>query len=339
MESFNIGLIGAGAIANAHLFAYSQNPLIKEIALADVNEEALARMKANYPKVRKTFTDYRRMLEDEAIQIIDICLPHYLHHRVTIDSLSAGKDVICEKPIAITLEEADDMIETARRLGKRLFISMNQRFMPYHKEAKKLIDEGKIGKPFLAVFNIMGNAFNEMNAPDHWKGSWDKAGGGALFDTGYHAIYMMLYFLGKPKAVIASTKRLLVKPDNKADDNSVAILEFEDALGTIAVSYTIFSEGWSEKRYIYGTEGSLHIQDEIEDNLVLFKNGQPQRIDVNHPKDIHPHPYSVKCALDHFIDCVVKDKEPEVKAEEARETLAVALAIYRSAREGKKVYL
>jgi len=335
-----VGLIGAGSIAQGHLNTLQANRDVDEIYIADTSDIARQNAQKNFPKVKKVFVDYREMLKDESIRMADVCTPHYLHHQIVFDSLKAGKDVLVEKPIAMTLKEADHMINTARKLGRRLFVEMNQRFMPYHIEAKKLIENGAIGRPFLAVFNIMGNTFDTMNNPNHWKGSWEKAGGGAMIDTGYHAIYMMLHFLGKPKAVTGVAKRLLVQPENKADDNTVAILEFDNKiLGTIAISYTIFSEAWMEMRHIYGTEGSLHIKDEPLEPLILVKENRSQVIETGQPKDIHPHPYSLKCAVDYYIDCIISGRESEVTLEEARDTLAVALAIYESSRKGKRITL
>jgi len=127
---------------------------------------------------------------------------------------------------------------------------------------------------------------------------------------------------------------LIVEPDNKADDNSVAILEFDDrALGTIAISYTILSESWKELRHIYGTEGSIHIRDDSPEPLILIKKNEPMAIECGPMED------SIRCALDHFLDCLVNDKEPEVTAEEARDALEVCLAIYESSRRGEKVTL
>lgn len=329
-----VGLIGAGAIAHAHLRAYLSNSVVDEVLIADANEAVLQDVLKRYPRIKKTFKDYKQMIEDEPIDVVDICTPHYLHHPIAIYALKAGKDVICEKPIAMTLGEADDMINTAKEMGRRLFISMNQRFMPYHKKAKMLIEDGAIGRPFLAVFNIMGNEFERMNDPNSWKGSWDKAGGGAMIDTGYHAVYMMLHFLGKPKAITAVAKRLIVQPENKADDNTVAIFEFNDnALGTIAISYTVLSESWKEMRHIYGTEGSIHIRDDSPEPLILIKENKQTAVEFGPLED------SIKLAIGHFLDCIINDKEPEVTAEEARDALEVCLAIYESSRKGQRVIL
>jgi len=335
-----VGLIGAGSIAQGHLNALQQNKNVDEISIADTNEAAIKRAQQAFPKAKKAYADYREMLKDLSIKAVDICVPHWLHHRLAIDSLKAGKDVICEKPIAMTLKEADDMIGTAKKLGRRLFIEMNQRFMPYHKETKKLLDSGAIGKPFLVVYCVTGNCINEMNDPNYWKASWEKAGGGVMIDTGYHVIYTMLHFFGRPIAVTGTARKLLVKPANKADDNTAVIFEFENnVLGSAALSYTVTSDGWMETRNIYGTDGSIHIKDTSTDQLTLIKANQPKVIPTEQPVDVHPHSYSLMCAVNHFVDCIITGKECEVKPEEAKDALKVALAIYESSNKGKRILL
>ena len=337
-STLKVGIIGSGSISHRHMEAYTQNPRVSSVAIADPSPRARTKFEERF-NVEYSTGDYHELLQDGSIGIVDICAPPYLHNPLALDSLKAGKDVICEKPIAMTLQEADEMIETAHRLGRRLFIEMNQRFMPYHQKAKELIESGVIGKPFMATFNIAGNTLGVMNNPNHWKGTWDKAGGGAMCDTGYHAVYVMEHFFGKTRSVCAVAKRLVVPHENKADDNTAAILEFDDVLGNITVSYSVTSESWSEDRHIYGTEGSIHISDVSIDPLTLVKNNEPEVIDVHHPSDIHPHAFSVKRCLDRYVDCVLDDKESEVKAEEARDALEVTLAIYKSSDTGKKIEL
>ena len=108
---------------------------------------------------------------------------------------------------------------------------------------------------------MAGNELAPLSNPDHWKGIWDRAGGGFMIDTGYHAFYLLLYLFGLPNAVTGCARRLVVQAPNKADDNAVCILEYENIIATGVGSYSVASEGWSETRTLYGTEGSLHIQD------------------------------------------------------------------------------
>lgn len=336
MTKIKVGIIGTGSISHRHMEAYRQNPRVQSVSIADPSQQAREKFSGRF-SIESSTDDYKKLLQEDSIGLIDICAPPYLHHQIAIDSLKAGKDVICEKPIAMTLEEADDMIETAQKLGRRLFIDMNQRFMPYHQKAKQLIDSGAIGKPFMAIFNIAGNELSTMSNLNHWKGTWDKAGGGALCDTGYHAIYVMQHFFGKAKSISAVAKRIVVPHESKADDNTSAILDFGDVLGTITVSYSVTSEAWSEQRHIYGTEGSLHIADTSVDPLVIMRDNNSKVVEVNHPHDIHPHAFSVKRCLDHCIDCILDDKVPEMDPKEARDALEVVLAIYKSSEQGKRI--
>lgn len=331
-----VGVIGAGGISHGHVAAYTTNPRIESIYLADPDKNAINRFSERFPIARST-DNYEKFLEDNEIRLVDICTPPYLHHKMAIDCLKAGKDVICEKPISLTLEEADDMIETAVKLGRRLFIEMNQRFMPYHQKTKELLESGAIGKPFMAVFNIAGNELPRMSDPNNWKGTWDKAGGGAMADTGYHAVYVMQHFFGKPESVCSIAKRLVVPCEHKADDNMSAILDFGNVLGTITVSYSVTSESWSEERHIYGTDGSIHITDTTTDPLILVKNNNREVIDSGQPKDMHPHPYSIKRCLDYYVDCILDDRESKVTAQEAKNALEVILAIYKSSENGKRI--
>jgi len=332
----NIGCIGLGSIANRHLAAYATSPHIESLSAADPN---MANIEAKDCEFRRTTTDYRELLDDDTIQVVDICVPHYLHAPIAIDALEAGKDVILEKPMAMNTEEAEQLAAVAERTGKRLFIAMNQCFMPYHIKAKELIDSGAIGRPFMAVFNIMGNEFRTMNNPDHWKGSFDKAGGGAMIDTGYHVTYMMVRFFGVPSAASAATKRLLVEAENKADDNTGVILEFDNRLlGVIAISYTVSSEDWAERRYIYGTEGSIRLSDEIECPIKLFKDHQEVPVEVEKPAE-HPHAVSVGRCIHHYLDCIVHDREPMVTYELALDATRTLDAIYQAGREGRRVEL
>ena len=332
-----VGIIGAGSISHRHMEAYSKNLKVKSVCITDPDKQAREKFSERYSV--ESFTDnYEKMLEDKSINLVDICAPPYLHHRMTIDSLEAGKDVICEKPIAMTLEEADDMIATAKKLGRRLFIEMNQRFMPYHQKARELMESGQIGKPFMTIFNIAGNELPKMSDPDSWKGSWDRAGGGAMFDTGYHAVYVMEHFFGRTKSVCAIARRLVVPHENKADDNTSAVLEFDAVLGTISVSYSVTSERWNEERHIYGTKGSIHIADIPINPLVLVKNNNSEIVKIDHPPNVHPHAHSVKRCLDYYVDCVLDDKESEVTPEEARDALEVVLAMYKSSDRGERIY-
>ena len=331
-----VGLLGGGAVAGPHLAGYAAIGEVAAVKVAETSPEARERVRGR-PKVTEVADDPRRLIDDPAIDLIDICLPHHLHAEFAVPALEAGKAVICEKPIARTLEEADAMIAASERTGRPLYIAHNQRFYPHHVRAKELLDSGAIGKPFLAIFNIIGNEFARMNDPASWKGTWDKAGGGAYIDTGFHATYMLHHFFGQPTAVTAVMKRLVVEPKGKADDNAAVIFEFPGVLANLANTYTALHHPWDERRGIYGTEGSLHCNELVSPRLRLVKNHQATAIEVDEPASIWE--YSIAAAVAHFVDCFINGAAPLVTPQQSRSALRTALAAYQSAREGRRVEL
>jgi len=333
-----VGLVGAGGIARPHMVAFVRNPHVEEVHVADPSAEAQQRLCDEFGIIKHAVAGYEDLLADDTIDVIDICTPHHLHHPIAMAAFKAGKHVITEKPIAMTLKQADEMIAVAKRAKRRLFVALCQRMFPAHIEAKKIIDAGEIGTPFLGIANIIGNEFDRMNDPTSWKGDWKRAGGGALIDTGYHAVYMLQHFLGPARAVTAMTKRLRLEPKHKADDTSVVALEMsEGVMASIVVTYCATGDRWSESRQIIGPKGSLLIRDNPEDEVPLIgvAGGELIPIKVHNPLSINP--YGIRQTIDHFIDCVLGNKAPEITNAEARAALATVLAAYRSEREGRRV--
>jgi predicted dehydrogenase len=338
--SLTIGLIGAGSISRAHMRGFVENPHVTDVRLADPSAEARDGLMREYGLITYGVPDYETLLADDTLDAVDICAPHHLHHPIALAALKAGKHVITEKPIAISIKQADEMIAAAKRAKKRLFVALSQRRFPAHLKARQIIDEGDIGKPFLGIVTIIGNEFDRMNDPESWKGDLRKAGGGALIDTGYHAVYMLQHFLGPARAVTAMTKRLLVQPKSKGDDTSVVALEMESgAMASIVVTYSATGDRWTESRQIVGPQGSLFITDNPDDEQPLMGccEGEVMPIPVHNPPNVHG--YGVRQVLHHFIACLMENRAPDITAQEARAALATVLAAYKSEQEGRRVTL
>ncbi len=334
----NIGLVGLGAITRAHLNAFVENGLVASVKAFDPSEEARKSAAAEFGIIKETFDTIDPLLEDDSITIVDICTPHYLHKPQAIAALQAGKHVILEKPMALTVEECDEMSAAAAEAGRRIFVAMCQRSFPAHIKAKELLDAGAIGRPFLGVINIYGTEMTRMLDPESWKGDWAKAGGGALFDTGYHAVYMMQHFFGPAISVTAMTKRYLNDLENKSDDVSVVALDLPgQALGSIVVTYGATGDRWTEERRIVGTDGSLFIRDDAEDGapLMLLRRDGAEPIKVATP--LFTHPYGIARTLDHFLDCIVNDKPETITVAEARAAVGTCQAAYASEKQGKRI--
>jgi len=338
-NKLQIGIIGAGKISDVHLEAISKIKGVKVKAIADLDKNAREKL-ANKYNIEKPVSNYKELLSDKKIDVVDICLPHHLHCKVTLDSFAAGKDVILEKPIALSLDDAAIMIQKARESKRRFFVALNQRFLPCHQKAKELLDRQEIGKPFLVLGTIIGDEFLRMNDPADWKGTWSKAGGGALADTGTHLIDIMQYFFGEPISVTATAKRLVVQPENKGDDNAVVTLEFPNNLmANLVITYSAISNNWSERKDIYGAKGSLHIINEAKKSLSIVRNkALPEYIEVKGGGK-NWWSYSVKKAITHFIDCIINGKEPIVTPLDAKKALKTILLCYQASSEGRRKML
>ncbi len=137
----NVGIIGASGIAKKHLTVFNTIGEVASVSVADTSIEALDGAKRQFPAIA-VITDYRTILQDAAIEMVDICLPHHLHRQVAFEALDAGKHVFCEKPIAITLGDAYAMDQRAKEKNLKLCILLNQMFTPAHRKAKEMIDNG-----------------------------------------------------------------------------------------------------------------------------------------------------------------------------------------------------
>jgi predicted dehydrogenase len=326
----NVGIIGGGSVAQAHLAAYSSQKDVSVKWLADVSDTNL---KASLSKCRieNTTNDYRKILDDPQVSLIDVCVPPHLHRQVGMEALGAGKNVIIEKPIALTLEEADSLINQAASAKRRLFVALNQRFLPAHIEAKHLLLNGEIGKAFLGIITCIGDETARMRDPKSWKGTWEKAGGGALADTGVHLVDLALFFFGRPVAVTAATFNLVLEVPGKGDDTSSVILEFESgAMAQICVTYVGTGDIWSEKKDLFGTNGSLHICSEaLEQPLWVVKNkGDAKSFPVEH--EAQWWEFSIRKEIEHYVRCLLNDEPEDVTAQDAREVLRVILKCYEA---------
>ena len=204
-DKVRIGIIGTGQIGKYHIETYARIPEAELVAVCDIREDE-ARRVAEQHQVPLVHTDYHELLAREDIQSVDVCLHNRLHAPVTIDALEAGKNVYCEKPMSWTYAEAQAMYETAKRLGKMLHIQLSTLYRPETRAAKRLIEEGHLGR----IYYAKCYSYRRRNRPfvDGYGSaqfvSKDTAGGGTLLDTAIVALGRMMYLLDTPEVVTVS---------------------------------------------------------------------------------------------------------------------------------------
>lgn len=332
--TLHVAVLGAGFVGQVHLEACFAHEAVSAVSVAEADRRLLEAARGKYA-LKRVEADYHTLLDDPSVDIIDICLPHDLHYPVALEAFAAGKHVVIEKPISNTLAEADAMIAAAERAGRRFYVALNQRFLPVHQEVKRLLDEGFIGAPVMAALTIAGTELERMQQPGHWKGTFGRAGGGALADSGTHIVDLAHYWFGPPAAVQCHMGRYAVEAVNKADDTAVLVLSYPGMTAALAVTYAAGGLPWSETRQLWSEEATVHVRLEAEEPLSVWKRGERVPRPVAH--DALWWPYSVKLGVAHALDCLAHDKPFAVTPHNARDALRTIRAAYRAAQEGRQV--
>lgn len=340
MGKLKVGVIGCGSIASRrHLIEYAANQDVEITAVCDVVASRAEEMALAYGA--KAFTEYDDVLQLDEIDVISVCLPNHLHAPVSIAALNAGKHVLCEKPMATSVEEAEEMIQAARRNQKTLMIAHNQRFVASHQKAKQLIESGEIGKiySFRTTFGHPGPERWSIDGRSSWFFNKDQALIGALGDLGVHKSDLIRYLLGEVVEVGAFVETS-AKENTDVDDNAVAILKMESGvIGTLAASWS-YVAGGDNSTIIYGENAILRLEDDRDHSLIVqYKNGEVVKYELDKIQTNEAGGQTTTHVIDHFVDAIKNNKAPLITGEEGKKSLEVILAALDSNKTKKIVNL
>ena len=335
---FRVGVIGAGSIAqHCHLPGYKKCGNVELVAFADPALERHKEVLEKFPEM-KGYKDYRRMLEVESLDVVSVCAPNKVHPPAAIAALEAGCHVLCEKPMATTMKEADAMIDAARRAQKRLMVGFTHRLFTGPQKCKELLKKKAIGKPFMMRVRFAhGGPYPGWAKDPNTFYNPRTAAGGAMLDMGIHAIDLCLWLFGKVNAVMAKSATIIKKI--RVDDNAVLLLEFANgALGYIDVGWT--SKPGFNGFEIYGTEGSLicDYAKGLQQCGGVASAGKDSKLEWTMLDD-HPTRGGWEIEIPYWMDVVTGKKPLEMDAQAGKDSLAVALAAYQSSKKGKRVVL
>lgn len=336
MHKMKVGVIGCGSIARKrHLIEYWANKSAEITAVCDIDETRANDMAEKYGA--KAFTCFEDLLKLEEIDAINICLPNDLHAPVSIAALNAGKHVLCEKPMATSLEEAEEMINIAEKNKKTLMIAHNQRFVTSHQKAKQLIESGELGKvySFRTSFGHPGPEGWSIDGRASWFFNKEQAVIGALGDLGVHKSDLIRYLLGEVSEVGAFVETS-AKDDTEVDDNAVVILKMESGvIGTIAASWSYIAS--DNSTVIYGENAILRLEDDPDYSLVVqYKTGEVVKYELDKIQTNDPGGQSNSRVIDHFIESILANIAPLITGEEGKKSLEVILAALDS-MESKRI--
>ena len=338
--TIRVGIIGCGKIAQVrHIPEYAANPHAEVYGFYDINLARAEELAKKYGG--KAFASYEELLADPEIEAVSVCAANHAHAEISVAALKAGKHVLCEKPMAVTLEECEAMVAAAKESGKYLMIGQNQRLAKAHAKAKELIEQGAIGK-VLTFRTIFGHGGPETWSIDPGSNVWffdkTKAAMGAMADLGIHKTDMIQYVLGSK---IVKTQAVLTTLDKKdatgsligVDDNAICIYQMENGvIGTMTASWTYYAAE-DNTTVIYGTKGELRLYDDPKYSVQQI-NADGTRIDYQIDQIQTNDNQTASGVIDLFVDCLVEQKEPEISGENVLHAMKAVFASIESSAKG-----
>ena len=339
------GIIGTGVIAAMHADAIATLPGVRLVAVTDVADRAAAAFAAARGCAAEP--DLGALLARDDVDVVCVCVPSGLHAEVGVRAAKAGKHLVVEKPIDVTLAAADRLIEAARTAGVALTVISQHRFDPGLTELKRLLGEGALGRLVLGEASTKWYRTQAYYDSAGWRGSW-AMDGGSLMNQGVHYVDLLRWCMGPVTEVTAvcTTQAHQIE----AEDTALAIVRFgSGAVGTI-LSSTAAYPGFPQRLEITGTEGTVTVEDgrivrrafgagarpaggrhgtDDDDGAAQGAAADPAAVDVaGHAAQIAD-----------LLAAIEEGREPAVGGEDGRSTLEIVCAVYESARAGRSVTL
>lgn len=344
MLKVKIGIVGSGFQADCIAASVRMMPDEAEVVAVASPSPGHAEAFARRHGIPDFYVDYRDMLCDPAIELVSVTAPNDLHARVTLDAARAGKHVACEKPLCVTLEEADAMIDVCARCGVLLLYAEELFFAPKYVKARQMADEGAFGRVHLVKQG-------EKHSGPHADWFWDveRSGGGALMDLGCHGIAFCWWFLGKPavKSVYAHLSTQVHAARTQGDDEALTIIEFDGgATGVVENSWNR-PGGMDDSIEVFGDKGQTYADLLMGNALPTYSAaGFGYAVEKASTTKGWSYPvfeehwnYGFPQEMRHFARCVRGKETPISDGETGRVVQEVLYAAYASAGLGRKVTL
>lgn len=345
--SLGFAIVGCGMIADFHARAIADLRGAKLVACYSRNGERATEFAANHNCA--PYADLDEMLADPAVDVVSICTPSGAHMEPGVAAARAGKHVIVEKPLEITLKRCDKLINECEKAGVKLSTIFPSRFHGPSVELKKAIDAGRFGRLTMGDAYVKWFRTQAYYDSGAWRGTWALDGGGALMNQAIHSVDLLCWLMGDVAEISAYTS-LLAHERIEVEDVAVATLKFQNgALGVIEAS-TASYPGFLKRIEISGSQGSAIMEEEdlkkwefakmtkkdqaIQERLAGKTHTGGGAAD---PKAIGHHGHTAQ--FKDFVDAIKKDREPLINGPEGRRAVEVILAIYKAAETGKSVPL
>ena len=341
MKIYKAAIIGCGNIFPMHAISIKQCKNAELVAVCDIKEDRAKAKAAEFGC--SYYTDYKQMLEKEEIDVLHLCLPHFLHAPVAIYCMEHGKNVLTEKPMSITLSDAKAMIDSANKNGVLLSCIFQNRYNAGTVLVKEQYESGALGKILSAKCFVTWNRSDDYYGTSDWKGTWEGEGGGVIIDQAIHTLDMLRYIIDEDIDYIEATIARRGHAKIKVEDTAEGIIAYKSGLLTNfhAINYYSYDadveielacenaivEMVSDKSTIKFFDGNTIIADRNPNENFDYGNVKSYW-GVNHTKQI-----------DDYYKSLSDGTQPFIPIESAYKTQEMVCAIYQSGKENKRIYL
>ncbi len=333
-----LGILGAGNISDTHARAAAAIPGVDVVAVFGQNHDKVARLAERH--AARAFDDLEAFLDHRPMDLVAIGSPSGLHAEHGIAAARRGLHVLVEKPLDITTDRADALIDATDRAGVKLGVFFQDRLKPDIVRMKALVDEGALGRPILGSGRVKWHRPPDYYSGSRWRGTWALDGGGALINQAIHTIDLLLWLFGSIDSVDARVAARL--HDIEVEDTAVAALEFENgALGVFEASTAIFP-GYPRRVELTGSKGTLVLEHDRLSAIDLQEaptaapadaTGEAQNTSSAVVSDATPH----RRVLEDFIHAIRTNGTPACDGREGRRSVEIVQAMYASARVGRPI--
>lgn len=350
--ALRMALVGCGRAGSKHAEALRRNPEVFTLAaVCDPDLAAAQRVAGQFGLPPSgVFTDYARLLRDVPLDAVDICTVHDQHHEQALAAIAAGRHVLLEKPMAITMQQCRDIVAAADAAQLTLMVAHNQRFMANYRALRNIIAAGELG----AIRAMRAESHMRVVGvapPEHWVFDGRRAGGGVAISLGLHRIDLLRYLGGEISRVVSATCKTFDPAfHHGAEDYVAAVLEFKHGgMAEIFATYSPWRAPWGETFVVYGAHGTAHchplaLGGYYDSVLVASATRTPpgakgRAAFVPLPVDSAGLPSGNPTVdeLLHFAECIAQKREPLTSGREMLGTMQVVFAIYEAARRGAPV--
>lgn len=336
--SVRCAIIGCGHIAARHADAIVNSPLLELKAVCDINPSAAANLGEKF-KV-DWYTDTRDLLSIPDIDVVNICTPSGLRLEIGLQAMEAGKHLVLEKPMTLSLKEADRLIEASCYKGVKLAVMHQNRYIPAVRRMIKAVNSGRFGKLTHGSAVIRWNRNDEYYANAPWRGT-RAMDGGCMLNQAIHNIDLLQWILGDAEVVFGFTATQLRKIET--EDNVVAVIKFKNgSFGVIEASTTIYPTNLEETLSVFGSSGTVVLGGVAMGKVRTWRLIGDDENTVLAEQNEEPDPPRYAChqaVLEDMARAIKDDRQPVIDGYEGRKALAIIEAIYNSNATGMPVYL